>query len=581
MRVGGTLRIAAFAAVGMLALAGCEKKPPATPTPPPPVVSAWAALVNDWVESDFKAEPLNGAYQGRHEYDGLFPDWSDAGLAAEAQRLKDWRAKVEAVDPATLTAGADQFERSYLLSIIADRLFWIEDADWPHRNPSYYYFDPGMYLDRPYADLATRMKAYTKWASNIPNAAVQIKANLKAPLPKAYIDIGSHTFGPMGKFLQEDVVKVFAGAGDATAQAEFKKQNDAAAAALADLDTYLTTLRATQTDQFALGPDLFAKMLLMTEGVDTPLAELERVGRADLDRNKRALQEACKQYAPGKSIVQCVAKMGEDKPANGDAVGEATAQLASLKAYVIDHGLVEIPGTEEAKVKQSPPYQAQNSAYIDIPGPFEKNMPSYFNVAAPDPSWTKEKRDAYIPGKSDLLFTSVHEVWPGHFLQFLHSNRAASPLGRIYVGSGFAEGWAHYAEELMWEVGMGEGSAEVHIGQLSNATLRNVRFLSAIGMHTQGMTPEQSRRMFIDEGYQDEGNAEQQAARGTYDPGYLIYTMGKLQIRRLRSDWCEKRTGADNQLCWSQFHNAFLSYGGPPIPLVRGAMLNEPAKSAF
>jgi hypothetical protein len=565
--------------LGIAVLSGCAKKPDQAALQAA-ASTAWTALVNEWIESDMKAQPLDAVYQGRHEYDGLFPDWSDAGLAAETQRLKDWRAKTAAVDAATLPDAA-RFERDYLLSLLDKRLFWLETADWPHRNPTWYYVDPAVYLDRPYADLATRAQAYTRWASNVPKATAQIKANLKGPLPKAFIDIGMHTFGPLSDFLKKDVVKVFKGAGDAAAQAEFAKQNAAAAAALADLQKYLQGLRATQTEDFALGPELFAKMLSATEHVDTPLDELQKVGEADLERNQAALAAACASYAPGKSIGQCVAKVKNSKPDGGDFVGYAAKQLVDLRQFVKDKGIATVPGEEEAKVKQSPPYNAQNGAYIDIPGPYEKNMPSFYNVAPPDPSWPKAKQLAYIPDKATLLFTSVHEVWPGHFLQFLVSNRAQSMLGKLYVGYAFAEGWAHYSEEMMWEEGLGNGDAETHIGQLLEAMLRNGRLLSAIGLHAKGMTLAESRKLFLEQSHQDEGTAEQQSARGAYDPAYLNYTMGKLMIRRLRADWCGKRGGAEDKTCWRQFHDAFLSYGGPPIPLVRGAMLGEPAKSAF
>lgn len=186
-------------------------------------------------------------------------------------------------------------------------------------------------------------------------------------------------------------------------------------------------------------------------------------------------------------------------------------------------------------------------------------------------------RDAFVPGVQDLLFTSVHEVMPGHFLQFLHANRSPSIFGRIFVGYAFAEGWAHYAEEMMWQAGLGSGSAETHIGQISNALLRDCRYLSAIGLHARGMTLDQSYRLFREQCYQDEGNARQQAARGTYDPAYLNYTMGKLLILKLRQDWTASRGG---RKAWKQFHDQFLSYGGPPIPLVRREMMGEGAARA-
>src|SRR5436309_441140 len=171
---------------------------------------------------------------------------------------------------------------------------------------------------------------------------------------------------------------------------------------------------------------------------------------------------------------------------------------------------------------------------------------------------------------ADLVFVSAHEVWPGHFLQFLHSNRAASSLGQLFVGYGFAEGWAHYSEELMWEAGFGGGDPFLHIGQLQNALLRNVRYLVALGLHTGDLTVEEAERMFREQAFQDPANARQQAARGTFDPGFLNYALGKLMIRKLREDWTAPRGG---RAAWREFHDRLLSYGGPPIPLVRRAMM--------
>jgi len=310
-------------------------------------------------------------------------------------------------------------------------------------------------------------------------------------------------------------------------------------------------------------------MLRDTEQVTTPLAELEAAGRADLERNQAALREACATYVPGGSVQACIAKMTSNKP-RGGAVEGARAQLAGLEAFVRDAGVATIPGPEQALVNEAPPYNRANSAYIDIPGPYEKGLPAVYYISPPDPTWTAQEQHDYIPGVADLLFTSVHEVWPGHFLQFLHANRNPSMVGRLFVGYAFAEGWAHYAEEMMWDMGLGQGDTETHIGQLTNALLRNVRFLSAIGLHTKGMTVEASEQMFREQAFTDAGTARQQAARGTYDPAYLNYTMGKLMIRKLREDWTAARGG---RAAWREFHDAFLRYGGPPIPLARRYML--------
>jgi uncharacterized protein (DUF885 family) len=202
---------------------------------------------------------------------------------------------------------------------------------------------------------------------------------------------------------------------------------------------------------------------------------------------------------------------------------------------------------------------------------------TYF-VAPPDPSWSAKERAEYVPGVADLYFTSVHEVWPGHYLQFQHSLRSSSIVAGMWVGYAFAEGWAHYAEEMMWDVGAGYGAPDYHVGQLTNALLRNVRYLCAIGMHTQGMTVEQCEKLFREKAFSDAGTARQQAARGTYDPAYLNYTLGKLMIRKLRDDWMAKNPApagvdANSPQRWQAFHDKFLSYGGPPIPLVRREMM--------
>ena len=227
-------------------------------------------------------------------------------------------------------------------------------------------------------------------------------------------------------------------------------------------------------------------------------------------------------------------------------------------------------------MRESPPYMRWNFAYIDPPGPFEHGLPSVYYVAPPDPSWSAKEKAEYLPGTADLLFTSVHEVWPGHFLQFLHANRSPDLFGRVFVGYAFAEGWAHYAEEMMWEAGLAEGDPETHIGQLSNALLRDARFLSSIGMHTRGMTVADAETFFREEGLQSAPTARQQAARGTFDPPYLNYTLGKLLIRQLRDDWTKTRGGRAG---WKAFHDAFLTYGGPAIGLMREAMMGPDAAS--
>lgn len=538
----------------------------------------WKRFRTNFIEGYFRLNPSDAVYQGRHDFDGQLPDWSAAGLKKQADFLRSAITRARAFDGRKLSA-ADRFERDYLVNVAQGKLFWLEDADNPHRNPAYYVgggLDPNVYIARPYADAPTRMKAIIAFFKNVPAAAANIRANLKTPMPLSFVNYGVAGFNGFADFYAGDAKAAFAGVKDAALQRYFGLAAAAAASAMRDVAAFIEAQRPAATQGFAIGAARFSRMLAATEGVSLPLEQLEAAGRADLRRNQAALAEACGKFAPGATIENCVAKMNANKP-EGGPVAEARRQIPTLKAFVLAKDLITIPGTEQALVEESPPYNRQNSAYIDPPGPYDKGIPSVYYISPPDPSWTKEVQDGFIPGKQDLLFTSVHEVMPGHFVQFLHANRSPSIFGQLFVGYAFAEGWAHYAEEMMWEAGLNAGDPETHIGQLANALLRDCRYLSAIGMHARGMTQEQSRQLFVTECHQDEGTARQQSARGTYDPAYLNYTMGKLMIRKLRADWAASRGGRAG---WKRFHDAFLSFGGPPIPLVRKAMMAEPVARA-
>ena len=574
----------AMLAALVLVAGGCSRQPAAIKPPPPPdpqvtAQAAWSEFASRFIEDYFQSHPFFAVQAGRHEFDGRMPDWSADGVRKEIDRLRQVRVQAEAISPGPLSA-SQRFEREYLLSVIDRDLYWLDEARFPFTNPAWYIdrLDPEVYLSRDYAPLETRLKGYLGYAQAIPHIATEIRANLRTPMPKPYIERGIAAFGGFAEFYRSDVPKVFASIQDPQSQRDLREADTAAAKAMDDLKSWLVSQRARGTESFALGPELYAGMLKQTEQVDVPLADLESIGRADLERNQQALKQACAQYAPNRTIHECIDRMNADKPQGGTLEG-ARAILKDLRSFIARKQLVTIPGSEQALVAEAPPYNRNNFAYINIPGPYEKGVASTFNIAPPDPKWSPKERQAYLPGVAALTFTAVHEVWPGHFLQFLHANRNPSRIASLWVGYAYAEGWAHYCEEMMWEAGYGDGNPELHVGQLTEALLRDVRFLSSLGMHTQGMTPAQSEKLFLDQAYTDPGNARQQSARGTYDPAYIDYTLGKLMIRKLRADWVAIRTagrpGVDPKSYWEAFHDQFLSYGGPPIPLVRKAMVGD------
>ena len=572
---------AALSGALLFVVSGCGQSSPPPPRPkaPSPASEAWLKLSHAFIEDYLQAQPAFAAQAGRHEFDGQLPDVSAHGLKREIARLHDEREQIAAVDPTNLEP-RERFDREYLLAVVDKDLFWLEKTQFPFSNPSWYLgqIDPDIYLSRNYAPLEARMKAYIKYAQGIPKIAASIKENLKSPMPKTYVELGIDQFGGLADFYSKNVAAVFASVSDADLQKQLKDANTVAAQAMSGLKEYLAGQRKNATDKYAFGPELFAQMVKQTEQVDLPVEQIEAAGRADLDRNTAALKAECGTYAPKAPLAQCVGKMQANKP-KGGPVEEARNQLKMLKEFIARNNVVSIPSNDEALVAEAPPYNRANAAFINTAGPYDKGVVSVYNIAPPDPKWSKSEQAAYIPGDAALLFTSVHEVWPGHFLQFLHSNANPDKLEGLWVGYAFAEGWAHYCEEMMVEMGLAKGDAEKHIGQLSEALLRDVRLLSAIGLHTHGMTVAQSEKMFREQAFQDPGNARQQAARGTYDPAYLNYTLGKLMIRKLRADWLAKSAAGaapanpDDQSRWHEFHDKFLSYGGPPIPLLRKEML--------
>ena len=568
-----------------LILGACSREAPKTaPSAEQPAASSasgaktadgsWAAFASGFIEARMKADPYFAVGAGRHEFDGQMPDWSRAALDADAATLQAALASIGEFDSATLNPG-DRLERDYLKWVIETQLFWQTKAEQPYRNPAWYLdrLDPSMYLTREYAPLPKRLEGFLGYARAVPGITAHIRANLRTPLPKAFIERGAAGFGGYASFFKDEMPPIFAQLEDSKLQRELTEATAAAARSMAELTAWLESQRATATDDFALGAPMFREMLRATELVDVPLEELETIGRKDLERNLGALREACAVFVPKAALAACVAKMRADKPVGGTVEGART-QLADLRKFVQDKKIVSIPNQEQALVAESPPYNRGNFAYISIPGPYESPAVKVtYYVAPPDAKWTAAERNAYIPGKGYLLYVSAHEVWPGHYLQSQFTNANPSRVSALWWDYSFGEGWAHYAEEMMYDEGLGAGEPEMRVGMLTNALLRDVRFLSAICLHSGCMTLEESEKMFREQAFADAGNARQQALRGTYDPGYLAYTLGKLMIRKLRADWMAANPNATLQ----QFHDKFLSYGAPPVPLVRREMIGSTA----
>jgi uncharacterized protein (DUF885 family) len=525
----------------------------------------------------YQADPAEAVSLGLHDYDGKLPDRSAAGLAATITQLQKDLASLQAAEATTPRA---KLERDVLIAAVKRNLFQLVDLDAYHTNPMAYSSAINLddYILRDYAPAVHRAGAVIELCRGLPAYLAQARANLKTPIPRPWIDTALLQARGYLEFADKDVRQQFQLITIPLAnQADIDPALDTCKKALGEHAAWLEAQQAQGTQTFALGEAKFLKMLADTQGVETDLVQLQKIADDDLRRNTAAIQDAALAIARDKPVRDTVLAEAEDKPPAGEVLELATEQVTAMRRYLVDNRIVTIPSDELATPRESPPFARWNAAFMNHPGPFEPQpLPSFYYISPPDPKWPQAEQHAYIPPRADLLFTTIHEVWPGHFLQYLHLKRNPSRILQSFCTYSNSEGWAHYAEEMMFDAGAGGRTPQTRIGMLKEALLRNVRFVVTLGEHTHGMTVDAATKLFEDKAFVDPGNARQQAVRGTFDPMFLAYTLGKLMIRKLRTDW-QTKTGRSLE----EFHDQFLSYGCAPVPVIRRAMLGGDAGAAL
>lgn len=538
----------------------------------------FAELADSLVAGWFEHDPATGVYLGLHQYDGRLPDVTPQGFARAHQFAARAIAELEAIAEQRLSP-RQQVERETLLVAFRSARFELDELRAPWRDPRYYLGSLALtnYVSRDYAPLEQRARAVAALAQAAPAYLEQANANLARALPRPWLETAISQARGAVRFVRDDVPPLLSPIEAENLRATLRAALAGMAAALETYAEALTARLPEAGDDFALGEKRFLRMLRETQGIEIELAQLEKIFAADLARNQAALAAAAAALDPQASVAEVVARVLAEKPAAEEVLALATRQSEAMREAVLRLELASIPSDDEVEVVETPPFMRYNSAFLSAAGPFEKKpLPSFYYISPPDPSWSEADQRAYLPGEKDLLFTSVHETWPGHFLQSLHEKRIESRVLRAFGTTATSEGWAHYAEELMWEAGVWDDPA-VHVGQLLNALLRNARCLSAIGLHVRGMTVAESEQLFREVAFLDPGNAQQQAYRGTFDPMYLIYTLGKLAIQKMRADWRAQIESGGGSYRHRDFHDAMLSYGVAPLPAIRRALLGPQA----
>jgi uncharacterized protein (DUF885 family) len=525
------------------------------------------------------AHPTWAAHLGYHQHDGALPDVTAAALRARAQHLEAALRGFTEISADQLSRG-HQVEREVVLAYIRSERYQLDVAREPWTNPLYYtsIVDLGGYVSRDYAPLPERARALVRLCGAAGEFFRHAQANLASAMPRIWIDTALLQINGSIEFIETDVVKAVSPLAAAERQAVVAGLGRCVVA-FSEFRAFLSERLTGANDQFALGEEKFVRMVADKEGLEITLERLQDIGQRDLARNQTAIEVAAQAIDRARPVAEVVAEVARERPSIDGVIPAAVAQSAQMRQFVTDHRLVSIPADDQPQIRESPGFLRWNRAFLRLTGPFEsKPLPSFYYITAPDPSWPQAEQDRYVPFVHHLLFMTIHEVWPGRFLHALHLRTLPSVILKSFCTGSTIDGWAHYAEEMMWDAGVGSGRPEVHIGFLTSALLHNVRYLSAIGLHTATMSLDQAMTAFAERAFADLGTARQQAVRGTFDPGYLRDTLGKLMIAKLQAD---RRAKVGARYTPQRFHDELLSYGCAPLPVIRRFMIGPQAGPAL
>jgi uncharacterized protein (DUF885 family) len=573
--------------------------PKSSPSPKPtPALKPDAELDNvadEYIRGYLAARPLQATALGFHEYDGRINEDTRLAIDAELARLRRFDDRLTKFDPAKLGPRA-VIDLRLLQAAIKKELFFIQDLAIYDRNPMTYAraIDVGVYAKRKYAPIEDRVRSIIVVENQAPNIMIAAKTNLAEVLPKPYVELAIQTARGASEFLKKDLVEGLADLKDEALRGTFLQSNRRAATALTEYAAWLEKEKLPKaTPEFAIGEEKYRRFLADTELVDMPPAKLLELGLAELKKEQDVFAEAAKKIDETRPADVVFKQIQSDHPTAANLIADVTKRLDAVKKFVVDRKLVTISGEAKAQVKETPQDRRPTSfASMDTPGPFEKRAnESYFYLTPPDNDWTELQKEQWLTSfnyfMSDLV--SINEVYPGHYVQFLHLNASkASKAEKVFGSTSFVEGWAHYCEKMMIDEGFGgaapgakpsedelQRTAKYRMVQAQAAMVRLCRLCVSIKMHTQGMSVDEATKFFQENCYSEEKPALAEAMRGTFDIGYFNYTLGKLQILKLRNDY-QAQEGESFSL--KKFHDELLNHGMLPIRLLREVMLKDRAK---
>ena len=548
----------------------------------PTAAQALDNLSQRLIEEHWDFYPTAGSRIGRHEYDGRLPDLSPSRVRRRVEELRKDLSQLSALSQQGLSP--EQRLSHRLLELFLKReLFNLEDWRPLENNPMRQvgFLNVGGYVRRDYAPLADRLRSATQALEQAPDFVAALDSSLEPEVGRPVLEMSIESYAGMARFYRVDLGQAVADFSDKGVLASFNQARETAALAVERFVERLQFRLERAGEDFAIGAKLYSGMLANGEGVTVGLTELVALGQANLDANLEQLAAAAEAVNPSWSIRETVADIGRRHPSAEGLIPETQDMLETIRQSLIDLDLISVPSEDRCQVMETPTYMRYAFAAMDSPGSLEERATeSFYYVTPVEEEWTAQQREEWLSNFNydTLRIISIHEVYPGHFVHHLHS-RYGQPLplvNRVATSYAFTEGWAHYTEQMMLETGYGAGQPALRVTQLLEALVRNCRYMCSLAMHTQGMTVDQATRVFMDHAYMEELPARREARRGTFDPGYLNYTLGKLMILKLREDF---RTEQGGNYSLKGFHDQLLSYGAPALPLVREVMLAQPSSA--
>jgi uncharacterized protein (DUF885 family) len=532
-------------------------------------------LTHGFVADYLEFYPTIGASLGLHLYDGRTGDYTRAAIDAWLRTLGAWERRLAAVDVSGLGTQGALDVALIRQTIAAERFRWDVLRDH-ERNPitASWPLDVTGYLKRNYAPLEERSRALASHLEDVPLFLEVARGHLRDSLPLPIVETAKDVFSGYVAFYTTDLPQALNGLGDRALLERCLAAAAAATTAVREHLAFLDEAAGRATDAFAIGEAQFAEMLRTGEMVDIPLDRLLALGEAELARLTDDLRATAGRIDGGADPRAVMARLGQHHPAAEALIPETGAMLEGLRAFLVDRSIVTVPPDVRPLVEETPPFARWAFAMMDTAGAFEQvATESYYYVTPPEADWPPERKDAWLTkfDYATLKAVSIHEAYPGHFIHFMHMRQAPSVPAKVLTSYSFIEGWAHYCEEMMLEAGL-DPEPRFRLAYLGEALVRMVRYLAAIRMHAQGLPLDAAVKMFEEHAYMEPLTARKEAVRGTFDPGYLNYTLGKFLMRRLRDDYRAERGAA---FTLRDFHDRLIGLGAPPVPLARRALLRR------